>query len=227
MHYGLSSAGVGIGIAGSRGASVTPWYRAGGAPAPVAAYAAVGAASYAASLVNLAGNATYDATVGKALGGWSPAAGWQFTAHDQWLNTNVVPQTAWAALIRFSDISGTGNYYAFGTYASDNSKHFSFYPSQTSKVGYMCGAALAVSPAATSGVFGFAGKAAYRNGIADGTIGAGGSTIAVPIALGNLNYSGRTYGIIGNVQAFVVWSDTTGYATWMPAVSAAMAALVG
>jgi len=42
MDYGLSSTSVGFGIARSRGASVTPWYRAGGAPAPVAAYAAVG-----------------------------------------------------------------------------------------------------------------------------------------------------------------------------------------
>lgn len=31
----------------------------------------------------------------------------------------------------------------------------------------------------------------------------------------------------GNIQAFVVWDTATGHATWMPAVSAAMAALTG
>lgn len=46
------------------GAPPIPWYLAGGAPTPVGAYQAKGAASYAASLVNLANPGINDLTEG-------------------------------------------------------------------------------------------------------------------------------------------------------------------
>lgn len=217
----------GIGVRASRRAvssGAVDWWLAGGAPTPVAVYQPIGAASLAASYVNLVNPGTYDAAPGTAPS-FDAATGWGFTARTQWLNTGIVPNNNWSVLARYSDISGSGNYYLFGTYQGYTLTHFSIIPTQSGSVYYLYAAALAVAPALTAGVLGFAGKTAYRNGSADGTIPAGSISTSTPIAIGNLNYSGRTYGIIGNIQAFVIWNTSTNHATWMPAVSAAMAAL--
>ena len=60
-----------------RRAAVAAWYRAGGAPLPVAAYQPKGAASLAASYVNLALPGTYDAAPGVAPS-FDAATGWTF-----------------------------------------------------------------------------------------------------------------------------------------------------
>lgn len=94
-------------MAGGAEAAPIPWYLAGGvSPANcIAAYQPKGAASYAASLVNLANPGTYDCTEGVAPT-WD-IAGWSFDGTDDYLITGFgtsaleTTQLTWA--IRYSD----------------------------------------------------------------------------------------------------------------------------
>jgi hypothetical protein len=178
-------------------------------PGVVAAYQPVRAPGPLLARYNMAHGRDnrYRATDGVAPA-WSGAAGWTFTARSQWLNSGILPAVSWTALIRLSGVAGDGNYYAFGTYAASGATHFSIQPIYFARIYYLNGAALSVAPEQTAGVIGFAGKTAYRNGVPDGTIGAGSASITVPVAIGNLNYSGRTYGILGSVPAFAIYART-------------------
>lgn len=81
----------------------------------IAAYRAKGAASYEASLVNLANPGTFDAVEENAPS-WDAINGWNFTT-TQHLQTGVVPtKQTWSAVIRYS-ISG-GNDAIFGVWKS-------------------------------------------------------------------------------------------------------------
>lgn len=92
---------------GRGGADTLPaWATAGGAPRPIACYQAKGAASLAASYINLANPGTYDAAPGVAPA-WDAASGWTFAA--TYLLTGIIPSGAgWSMIIRFSDCTPNG-----------------------------------------------------------------------------------------------------------------------
>ena len=87
------------------------WYLAGGisASACVAAYQPKGAASLAASYINLANPGTYDAAPGVAPT-WASSTGWTFNGTSQYLKTGIVPSTGWSAIIRFDSLVATGSF---------------------------------------------------------------------------------------------------------------------
>lgn len=92
--------------------AAVPWWLAGGVAAGncVAAYQAKGAASYAASKVNLANPGTYDAANGTAYPTWDAATGWAFNGVNQYLSTSVNPSSGtWSYIIRYDGL-GTGTY---------------------------------------------------------------------------------------------------------------------
>lgn len=218
--------GLGFAAYAPAAAAVVPWYLTGGIAAAncIGAYQAKGAASQAASYVNLVTPGTYDLTEGSAPGGWDTSYGWNFTTHTQWLDTHITPSPgSWSGIIRFSDLSGGGNYYLFGCYDGTTSHHWDIAPSTSSTVSYNNGAQLGVAPAHATGTLGFAVKAAFRDGAANGTIGAGGAAIARTVAIGNLNYSSRTYGVIAKIQAFAIYDADIVAA--FPVLHAAMMAL--
>lgn len=88
-----------------------PWYLSGGvAPAAcIAVYKPVGAASYAASKVNLINPGTYNAVDGTAYPTWDATNGWTFvSANSQYLDTTIVPATnIYSIGVRFSASSNT------------------------------------------------------------------------------------------------------------------------
>ena len=57
-----------------------PWYLAGGAPVPRAAWQPKGAASYASSKVNIVNPGTYDLVDGAAFPTWDAVNGWTFAS---------------------------------------------------------------------------------------------------------------------------------------------------
>lgn len=191
----------------------------------VAAYQPKGAASLAASYVNLANPGTYDATPVTAPG-WSSGNGWEFTAaNSHYLSSGITPtSSSWTVLVRYSGVTGD-NRGLFGFYAGGYgflievmaaSNRMDMYNGLDYPSGYFN-----VAPALTAGVYGFAGKTAYRDGISDGTIPAG-SLTGSNVLIGAITGLGRFFE--GYMQAMVIHSDTlTGgeFAT----VSAAMAAL--
>lgn len=158
----------------------TPWYLAGGVDAAncVAAYQAKGAASYAASKVNLANPGMYDLE-GQTPPSWDASNGWTIPGT---LTTNVV-------VPNFSNISIIMRFSAnFEEQCTIISGLFLYGDSRISPVTDMgeCGPygvtyfsdesyAEAISPSMFSGVIGVTKNgvtkvtAGYRNGIADGS----------------------------------------------------------
>lgn len=219
--------GIGINVIAPRsGAAAESWWLAGGISAAncVAAYQAKGAASYAASLVNLAQPGTYNLTTAAAPD-WAVATGWSFTARTQYLDTGIDPDSAnWSVLCKFSDCPGAGNYYVFGRYLGNTRTHFSFTPNYYAMHYYMYAAGLAVNTTITNGVVGWRGAYAYRDGLSDGTITQNYLDTSVTVCIGNLNHSGKTYSFMGKIQSFSIYNVVITEAQLI-SVTAAMNAL--
>ena len=179
----------------------------------VAAYQAKGAASYAASLVNLANPGTNDAVEGA-----TPPAGWNVT--DGWINapggsTLNCPAGAnynYTMLIRMIGARNIGR--------NEWNRFFLIQPVfSDGRARYLHGtsSALGASTASSVGVIGLAGNVGYFNGVADtAPIGTSTFTGATPLVMSTAPNS--------KTQAFVLYSDSLTPGE-MATLSAAMAAL--
>lgn len=215
-----------LGSSGS--AAAVPWYRAGGAPAPVAAYQPKGAASYAASKVNLANPGTNDATEGVAPS-WSAATGWTFNGSTQWLDTGYTPANVQTRTVicQFSNVTVAG----FGALAAVMDATQSFYfgvvpwRSDTNKIGYGNTVNKSGAAAATSGNVAVAGAYGYANGGVDSSA-ITFTSFAPPTTMhiGRLSNGTNHYYLSGKIQALAIYNVTL-TAPQVAAVSAAMAAL--
>jgi hypothetical protein len=135
----------------------------------VAAYAPRGAASQAASYVNLANPGTYDCTVGAAPT-WDATNGWIFNGSSQYLITGIVPNSDdWSAFVRFSNATGQfgwllcgGSSYSIMGVSADWLYARCYFNGQNFQLG----------PATvTSGVLAVAGRNGYYNGASEVTLG--------------------------------------------------------
>jgi hypothetical protein len=225
VNGGLGRLGVGGRVAAD------DWWLAGGISAAnvVAAYQPVGAASLAASYVNLANPGTYDAAPGVAPT-WGAATGWIFNGTNQNLRVSVRAESGWAAIIRFSDApTSPPSRGLFGQIATNARMAISPLGGTTPFFVdyYNGGLQLAVAPGLTGGVLGVSGNRAYRNGLQEtGTLGNWTGTAFDIIAIGAWALSNTTVGVFQpcRVQAFALY-NTTLTAPQVAAVSAAMAAL--
>jgi hypothetical protein len=203
------------------GGGRSPWYRAGGAPVPVAAYQPKGAADLASSYVNLANPGTYDAAPGVAPT-FDAATGWTCNGTTQYLTTGVVPANdqTWSMVVRFSEGTNTG---VIAGVSAGGTQRFRIYRHYTAnKTGYANGVDIAGTLAdVPAGVMAVAGSVGYLNGVVDKT----GLT-----AWGGASVSGITIGtsaglfFAGKIQAIAIYSSVL-TADQVAAVSAAMAAL--
>ena len=83
-------------------AAAASWWEAGGAPTPYAAYQAIGAASYAASLVNLANPGTADFDELTSSPSWASNVGWSDVGGLVRLLTSISSASDdWVLLIRW------------------------------------------------------------------------------------------------------------------------------
>jgi len=194
----------------------------------VAVYQPIGAASLAASYVNLVNPGTFDAAPGVAPT-HSAATGWGFLrTSGNYLITGIVAAAAWSIFIRFSDVplSGAFEYTLIGASTGSNRTWLQPYPGTTAVRQYRNTGAtqLNVATAVASGVMGFAGNQAYYNSALDGTIVSGPApTDALFVGANNQDgIAGRF--LSGNIQAIAICSSTQ-TAPQIAAVSAAMAAL--
>ena len=207
-------------------AAAADWWTAGGAPTPLAAYQPKGAASLAASYTNLVTPGTYDTTTATAPT-WDATNGWKFNGTDQYLENGITPNDGYAALVRFSNVTSDGDCSLFGAEAvAGGDRRFKIQPVRGGVVYYMYGGFLDVAPALTAGVLGMADHQGYRNGVANGSAVSAWSTPNESAMRIGGKKQGTSYDYIAAyIQAFVIWDTSTEHATWMPAVSAAMAAL--
>lgn len=223
LRYGLgarSALGYGLGVSAPGGAAL--WYRAGGAPLPVAAYQPKGAADLAASYVNLANPGTYNAAPGVAPS-FDAATGWTFNGSTQYLTTGVTPSdTNFAMLIRFADTTASG--VPIGVYRAAPNRFYNFYVTKDASVTFSFGSNFTVIPGTfNSGVLGYAALTGYKNGLSIGAVGAVGNTPDSDIYIGTRNDAVLFLFYAGKIQAVAIWNTSTNHAIWMPAVSAAMA----
>ena len=213
-------------VRASARAAVAPWWLAGGAPEPVAVYQPIGAASLAASYVNLANPGTFDAAPGVAPT-WASGTGWAFNGTSQFLTTGVTfsGNQTYSVLLRFSNAVFVGNFRrllgAVQNYEIMLSPQF-----LSNFRGYTHGAQRTPSGTNAAGVMGFAGRQPYFDGVTDGNPIA--ETIGVdsdPVFIGGRNNAGVAQTFFqANVQAIAIYSSTLD-ASQVAAVSAAMAAL--
>ena len=207
------------------GSAAANWWEAGGATNCVAAHQPKGAASLAASYVNLANPGTYDAAPGVAPT-WDAAGGWTFNGTSQYLTTGVVPASGWSMIVRYTDAStATADRYIIGSF-STNARFAIQYQTFGSSRRYSYGSATVEKAAtATSGVIALVAANGYFNGLLDAT-GSGaftGTGQVIFIASWNINGVPSTY-FSGKILALAIYSATLS-AAQVAAVTAAMAAL--
>ena len=175
----------------------------------VAAYQAIGAASLAASYVNLANPGTNDLTEGDAPT-FDTSYGWDFNGSSDVLYTGVVPTTDYTAIVRFSD-GGTADNYIFGTFNNDTNAAFGIRANDGwgAKNYYNAGDVWS-NGGLTSGVFAIAGKAVYKDGAYSATIPAGSGSWTNDLTIGGRNTA--PFGIAGytnaRIQAVAIYSTT-------------------
>ena len=203
-----------------------PWWLAGGIdPATVVAvYQPKGAASLAASYVNLANPGTNDAAPGVAPT-FNTATGWTFNGTTQYLTTGIVPLLNWTLIVRFSGVANNGILAGSGL----STALFAISPQRGAGgiVRYSYGAGTSeIAPGMTAGVLGIAGGNRYRHGAADGSFSALSSSAINAIQIGCvLNDVLAAFGFVAaSVQAVHI-ANTTLAAGQMAALTTAMNAL--
>jgi hypothetical protein len=192
------------------------WDNDGAISGCVAAYQPIGAASLAASYVNLANPGTYDASPGTAPT-FNASTGWTFNGTSQHLLTGVVPANdqTWSVLVRLSDgaTQGGGGAAAFGSYRTlGGVRRFYYITHYVDNNAYVAnGGQSARSTGIDSGVVGFRGAQPVRNGSDDGAaLAAGAAGAHGPIALGSANNpdDGVKLYWSGKIQAIAIYNAT-------------------
>lgn len=203
------------------------WWEAGGATGCVAAYQPKGAASLAASYVNLANPGTYDAAPGTAPT-FDSATGWTFDGATQYLTTGYGPSSGatWAAVVRFSNVTNSSVRVPLG--ATSSGSYYAVIPRNFgATVQYGSGSGVANGATARSlvGVMAVSGANGYFNGVLDtASISLGASSLGA-LFIGAANNGGSPANIYGgNIEAIAIY-NTAITGPQVAAVSAAIAAL--
>lgn len=201
------------------------WEPTTGSYTAVAAYRAIGAASLAASYVNLVNPGTNDAAPGVAPT-FNTATGWTFNGSSTYLTTGIVPNSGWTFLIQYTGLSGS-NVYLFGTSNGTwpNARMGIIHNDGGSTTRIENGGANSSGGLQTTGNLAAAGSTGYRNGANPESVPAWSGTTPQAIFIGCRNNAGSPAGYsTANIRAFVVYSTVLD-ATQMAEISANMAAL--
>jgi len=172
----------------------------------VVAYQPKGAASYAASKVNLANAGTLNAVDGAAYPTWDATNGWMFaSASTQYLDTGATILLTWTFIVRFYN-APSGVQVVCGQVSSPYTLN-RLIPNRNDLVYY---GSSTKAPGIASGVLALAGDDGYRNGTLDyenANVGIGGAT-AVSFYLGAQHEGANAaapYG--GYIQAFAAYNS--------------------
>jgi hypothetical protein len=208
-------------------AAAPGWWTLGGTVTAIGAWAAKGAASQAASYINLANPGTYDLGVGTAPA-WDTAVGWTFdgATHNRYLTTGITAGVGWSMIARFgttatpSGVVG-GNYQGVGTtgiYLTPNggavNHSYRNGDTQTSVAGVVQNSTLAVCA-----------LNCYSGGAADGSIAGNNTAAALTIYIGASNSNGVAASFLnGDLLAIAIY-NTTLSVTQVSAIHTAMMSL--
>lgn len=210
------------------------WWLSGGIDAAncVAAYQPKGAASYAASKVNLANAGTYDLTDGTAYPDWDASTGWKGDGASSngkcLISTIKNPSSDWTLIARYSSAQASNDcLLGFQNYSGGYRYYglWFYHVAPTQRWCYGINGTYTYGQAATSsGVMAQAGLKAYLNGTEVGDIPSGGAVSStLPIIILASDASG-TYGCAAYMQACAIY-NTTLTSTQIGNLTTAMAAL--
>jgi hypothetical protein len=206
-----------------------PWYLAGGIPEAncIGAYQAIGAASYAASKVNLANPGTYDLTDPAGDVAFAAATGWE-GGSSKYFDTGIVlhPQNV-SVLVRFTN--GGHNICPFGaSRATGGNRATRVTTFNLSNLTYFQngGAISSLTETGFTGVYGVAGDKAFKNGVdLDLSLAAGsGTQIYSVFVMASNNDGAAGQFFTGKIQAVAIYNTTLTPAQ-VASVSTAMANL--
>jgi len=228
----IPGGGMGYRHRGPRGgAAAGNWWEAGGATGCLVAYQPKGAASYAASLSNLANPGTYDATEGTAPA-WAALTGWTFDGSNDFLTSGLAGNNTYSMIVQYSGaIAQTG---AIAGLTDGTAVRLNIYPKYTDGNTYLRagGSSTTTAPAGfAAGNFCVTPAQGYWNGSTFGSAlsGAYSGSTSWPILIGAHNNrwplvptAGNYWA--GNILALAIYNDTL-TAPEVSAIAAAMAAL--
>lgn len=201
------------------------WWLSGGISAAncVAAYQPKGAASLAASYINLANSGTNNAAPVVAPT-WNATDGWVGNGTTQYLTTGVIPGATYSMIVRYSNATGDGC--ALGCYGGGNNR-FWMYPGNAGTRYYGYGSVSTTSPVTgttTSGVQALTPTKGWHNGVADYTFSPtwGATTRDIYILVRNNNGSTVNF-LPGYIQACAIYNIAID--SYISALTSAMQAL--
>jgi len=222
--WGWAWDGEGGGIIGI-GQGAANWWEAGGASGCVAAYQPKGAASLAASYIDLTGNGNDASPV--AAPDWDAMNGWKFGGCPQCLDTGITPASGYSMLVQFTNLVGATGHIA-GEYTATPDSRFYLGPQYViTDAYYGAGDFVYVTDGSYSqGNAAVAGQQGYKDGSPHGgvigpwTVPAG-DTVGIGGRNPNVGPSNcaKVY-----IQAFAIYNNTL-TAPQVLAVATAMAAL--
>ena len=206
--------------------AASDWWNPGGTFTCVAAYQAKGAASLAASYVNLANPGTYDAAPGIAPT-WAAGTGWYFDSSSQYLVTGVTPNSQnWSMIASVGSYVGV-DYVAIcgGSPPAGDARFALWAKGGDFEVAYLNGGVVLTSPvlSTSGGIIAVAGNKGYRNGVHEATI-TQAETPATAIVIGKDSRYFTSYGLSGYLHGVAIYSTVLD-ATQVATLSTAMAAL--
>lgn len=183
----------------------------------VAAYQAKGAASYAASKVNLANSGTYGVTDGTAYPTWDSSTGWTFNGTTQFLKTGYIPSVGakLSIFVRANQLTATtGIQTIIGMHATSspyNGVALRLYISDGGSYNrYLNDGLSSPIETLTTGdhVIGVAGREGFLDGTSETTF--SDSTQAFPsydLYMGALHYSSVIQFFKGSIYAVSIYED--------------------
>lgn len=213
----------GVRVVQPRTVAASSWWLSGGVTAGqcAVAYAPKGAGDLAASYINLNAPGSNNAAPGVAP--TLAAGGWVFNGSTQYLTTGIVPGQDYTVICQFTSWTRGVDKTLFGCFgATDQS--FCAISITSSSLRYYRGAQLSVTTSIANGNVAIAGKNAYRDGVSDGTIPAGGIAPTFAIFIGALNNASAIQHSAVTVAAFAIYNITLD-ATTVGTLRTAMAAL--
>lgn len=178
----------------------------------VAAYQAKGAASQAASVINLANPGTYDLTAPTGdPPSFNTSDGWTFDGVNDFYYTNVTPANdqTWSMIVRFSNCA-VGYLWIAGGAAGVGGPWFGLEGNRADgNVLYANGHLYYPGTAAAAGVLAVAGNKGYQDGAVEaGTIGTMAGSFT-PIVFGGMNNGGTAGSFVAvKIQAVAIYSTT-------------------
>lgn len=183
------------GLFSSSMGNIPPWYTGWDY-----AYLPRGAASLAASYVNLIAPGVGDLPGTGVLPTWDPIYGWTFDGLTTYLQTGLIPTSTWSMLLWLNNSRTTPRVVA-GCQGAGNTR-FYIAPYVTASTQFGQGNFINVAGPSRSGSLGISGQQGYKNGLPyGGTIGAG-TNPGFEIYIGARNSSGvASQFLLGSVQA--------------------------